>query len=108
MVATLVVTLLPCFSKTQRTIILICIEYEYVALLSYVQDVKFFNMLLQEISEVQKPENLHEYNQGAIFLANNIQVVICTKYINIRHHFLREIFKKIICISSTLGMKKTP
>ena len=46
-------------------------------------------MLLEEISEVQKPEIFHEDNQWDIFLENNRQVGMRTKNIDIRHHFMR-------------------
>ena len=36
-----------------------------VALLSCAQEVKFVNLLLEEISEVQKPESFFNDNQGA-------------------------------------------
>ena len=47
-------------------------------------------MLLEEISEVQKPAVFYKDNKGAIFLAKNDQVVMRTKHIDIRHHFLRD------------------
>ena len=89
LVATLVVKILTYSYKTQRTIPFSITEDEYVALLVYVQEVKFVNMLLEEIYEVQKPEIIYKYNQGAILLENNKQVGMRTKHINIRHHFLR-------------------
>ena len=58
------------------------------------QEVKFVSMFLGEITKVQKPSIIYEDNQGATFLANNRQVGICTKYIDIRHHFRREMVKK--------------
>ena len=75
--------------KTQSTIIFISTEVNYVALSACAQEVKFVNMLLEEMSEVQKPEFVNKDNQGAIFLAKNRQVGMCTKHIDICHHFLR-------------------
>ena len=46
-------------------------------------------MLLEEMTEVQKPLVVYEDNQGAIFLANNRQVGMRTKHIDICHHFMR-------------------
>ena len=40
------------------------------------------------MTEVQKPSVIYEDNQGAIFLAENRQVGIPTKHIDICHHFL--------------------
>ena len=61
-----------------------------MALSACAQEVKFVNMILEEITEVQKPSVLCEDNQGAIFLANNSQVGMRTKHIDIRHYFLRD------------------
>ena len=44
-------------------------------------------MLLGEMTKVEKPSVIYD-NQGAIFLARNRQVGICTNKINILHHFL--------------------
>ena len=38
---------------------------------------------------MQKPSIVYKYNQGDIFLANNSQVVVRNKHVNIRHHFHR-------------------
>ena len=65
-------------------------EAEYEALLECAQEMNFVNMLLQEITEVWRPEIMHEDNQGAIFLATNRQVGMRTKHTNIRHHFMRD------------------
>ena len=64
-------------------------EAEYIALLVCAQEVKFVNMLLEEMTEVQKPSVVYEENKEEIFLANNIQVGICTNRIDICHHFMR-------------------
>ena len=48
-------------------------------------------MLLEEMTETQKPSVLYEHNQGEIFLAKNRQVGMCTKYIDICHHFLKDL-----------------
>ena len=42
---------------------------------------------------MQKPSVVYKDNQGAIFLANNRQVVMRTKHIDIRHHFLSDMFE---------------
>ena len=89
LVATLGRTLLTCSSKNQRTVTLNSTEAEYVALPACTQEVKFISMLLGEITRVKNPSFIYEDNQGAIFLANNSrQVGICTKHIDICHHFL--------------------
>ena len=68
------------------------------------QEVKFVIMLLGEMTEVENPSVNYEDNQGAMFLANNRQVRIHTKHIDIRHHFLRGMVEEkdidIQCIRS--------
>ena len=68
---------------------MISIESEYMALSGCAQDVKFVNMLLEEMTEVQKPSVVYEENKEEIFLANNIQVGMCTNHIDICHHLNR-------------------
>ena len=45
-------------------------------------------MLLGETTEVENPSVTYEDNPGAIFLARNRQVGICTNNIDIHHNFL--------------------
>ena len=47
-------------------------------------------MLLEEMTEVQEPSVIYEDNPDAISLANNSQVGICTRKIDICHHFLND------------------
>ena len=68
-------------------------EYEYIEILECIKEVKFVNMLLQEISEAQKPAILHKGNQWTIFIAKNRQVGMSTDHINICHHFLSDMVK---------------
>ena len=82
-------TIIMCYLKTQGMITISSTEAEYVSLLACAQEMKSVNMLLQEISGAQKPATIHEDKQGAIFLANNRQVGMNTKHINIHHHLLR-------------------
>ena len=46
------------------------------------------------MTEVQKPSVVYNYNQGAIFLENNMQVGMHTKHINIGRHFLRDVVEE--------------
>ena len=50
-------------------------------------------MLLEEISEVQKPAIVYKDNQGDIFLVKNRQVGMHTKHIDIHHHFMIDMVK---------------
>ena len=60
-----------------------------MALSAYAQELKFVSMLLESITGMQTPYVIYEYNEGAIFLAKKRQVGICTKHIDVHHHFLR-------------------
>ena len=68
-----------------------------MALLACAQEENFLNMLLGEMSEVQKPSVMYKDNQGVIYLANNRQVGMRTKHIDICHHFMRDMaeFKEV-------------
>ena len=91
LVATLEGTLLTYFSKTHRNLTLSCIEAEYVVLTVCSQEVNFVSVLMGQMTKVQNTSIIYEDNQGTIFLANNRQVGICTKHIDICHHFLWDI-----------------
>ena len=56
-------------------------------ILARAKEVKFVSMLFEEMTEVQIISVMYEYNQGLIFLVKNRQVVMCTKHIDIHHHF---------------------
>ena len=65
-------------------------EAEYKELTKYAKGVKFLHSLLTEMKLIHLPGLIGEDNQGAIFLAENKQVNERTKYIDIKHHFIRE------------------
>ena len=69
-------------------------EAEYVSLSACAQEVDFISILLGEMTEVEKPYVIYEDNQGEIFLAKKRQVGICTKHIDICHHFLRDVVEE--------------
>ena len=60
------------------------------------------------MSEFHKPEIFYEDNQGAIFLANNVQVGMHTKYIDICHHFLRDVVEERDMAIKYIRSKKKP
>ena len=90
LVTTLGRELIMCLSKTQRTVTLISTEAEYVALVECAQEVKFVRILLEEIYQVKNQLVVYEDNKRTIFLANNRQVGMRTKHIDICHHFLSD------------------
>jgi hypothetical protein len=46
---------------------------------------------LEELTEKRKPAIINEDNLGTIFLVKNQQVSSRTKYIDIRHHYMRDL-----------------
>ena len=88
LVNTLGETLMLCSSNTHKTVALISTEAEYVAPFKYIKELKFVCKLLEVMPEVQKPLVMYKDNIGAIFLAENRQVDMPTKHIDIRHLFL--------------------
>ena len=51
-------------------------------------------MFLGEMKKVKKLSVIYEDNQGAIFLENNRQIGICTRHIDICHHFLQDMVEE--------------
>ena len=107
LVATLGEKLLTCSSKTKRTVTLIITDADYIDLSACTQEVKLASMLIESMNKVKNTSVIYEDNQVRILLANNRQVGICTKQINVRHHFLRDILKIRILIYSILRLKIT-
>ena len=61
-----------------------------MALSACAQELNFASMLLESITEVQNPLVMYEDNPGVVFLANNRQVGMHTKHIDIFYQFLRD------------------
>ena len=78
-------------SRTLKTCTLSSTESEYVALGECGQDLKFVCMFLHELGVGEMPGIIYEDNEGAIFLVKNQQVGMCTKHIDIKYHFIREL-----------------
>ena len=57
---------------------------------SCTQEVNFITMLLEEMTELQKPSFIYEDNPEENFLTKNRQVGMHTKHIDIFHHFMRD------------------
>jgi hypothetical protein len=79
-------------SKSQPSVTLSSTEAEYVAASMCATEVKFVQMLLEELMPNAKtrPATLFEDNTGAIFLMENQAVGNRTKHIDIRWHHMRE------------------
>ena len=61
-----------------------------MALSACAKEVNFISVLLEEMTEIQKPSVIYDDNQGAIVLEKSRQVGMRAKHIDIRHHFLRD------------------
>jgi hypothetical protein len=79
-------------SKSQPSVTLSSTEAEYVAASMCATEIKFVQMLLEELMPKvdTRPATLFEDNTGAIFLMENQAVGNRTKHIDIRWHHMRE------------------
>ena len=80
--------------KTQDVQALSSTEAEYIAAALAACEMKFLQMLLEEIHYVEKPGILLEDNTGCIFLIQNQSVSGRTKHIEVRWHYLRQLYQK--------------
>lgn len=81
-------------SKGQPSVTLSSTEAEYVAASICATEIKFIQMLLNELKIPKTgPATMYEDNQGAIYVMNNDQVGQRTKHIDIRHHFVRDMIQ---------------
>ena len=65
-------------------------ESEYKSACSTSKEMKFQQMLLEEIASVNLPGIIFEDNRGTIFLVKNKQVSQRTKHIDVAAHYIRE------------------
>ena len=97
-------------SRKQKTVALSSAEAEYMAIAAVVQEVKWVNMLLNEIMANggdqsacesasdgvmcdPSPTIIYTDSQSAMALCTNDGHHARTKHIDIRHHFIREYMK---------------
>ena len=81
-------------SKTQHVVTLSSTEAEYVAMSMAVQEGVFlFNQLL-ELGVNREPILVNVDNLGAKFLVENDQISPRTKHIDVRYHFIKELWRK--------------
>jgi hypothetical protein len=83
-------TLVGTLCKTQASVVGSSTEAELVAAALAVCEMKFLQMLLDEIYFVKKPGILIEDNTGCIFLIRNPQVGSRTKHIDVKYLFVRK------------------
>ena len=78
-------------SQKQATVALSTAEAEYVALWSAAQGaIRLQQLLLDLRAKPEAPINIFEDNQGAIAMVKNPVGHKRNKYIDIKHHFIRE------------------
>lgn len=80
-------------SKGQVSVTLSSTEAEYVALATCAQETMFTQSLLDELGLTVRPGIIHEDNTGAMFLVKNRQISARTKHIDVRHHFIRDLWE---------------
>jgi hypothetical protein len=81
-------------SKKQRTVALSSAESEYMAISAALQEIKWINQLLEELTfKQQSPTKLFSDSQAAIAISGNDINHNRTKHIDIRHHFIRDAIK---------------
>ena len=79
------------FNKKQPMVALSTAEAEYVSLSADTQEAVWLRRLLSDLNTCpEKPTVLKEDNQGSIAIAKNPISHSCTKYIDIRYHYMRE------------------
>ena len=82
------------FCKTQDAVTLSSTEAEYISAALAACEMKFLQMLLDEMYFVDLPGIMLEDNTGCIFLVKNPTVGSRTKHIEVRHHFLRRLYDR--------------
>jgi hypothetical protein len=82
--------------KTQPSVTLSSTEAEYVAASMCATEIKFVQMLLEELMPIAqvRPATLFEDNTGAMFLMENQAVGNRTKHIDIRWHHIRSMLDR--------------
>ncbi|KAG8479822.1 hypothetical protein CXB51_029312 [Gossypium anomalum] len=81
-------------STLQSTVAISTTEAEYMAVTKAVKDAIWLNGLLEDLGVVQSHISLYCDSQSAIHLAKNQVYHSRTKHIDVRYHFVREVFEK--------------
>ena len=80
-------------SKAQNHTTLSSSEAEYAALATAAQELVFVNNIINDIGVAVQPGMILGDNEGALALVKNRQSGARTKHIDIRHHFIRDIWE---------------
>lgn len=78
-------------STLQSTVVLSTTEAEYMAITKAVKEAIWLQGLLENLGLVQEHINVYCDSQSAIHLTKNQVYHACTKHIDVRFHFVREI-----------------
>lgn len=84
-------------SKTQRVVALSTAEAEYIAAGEGVKEALFVRAVLSFVAPETNGASIQvrEDNQGAIALVQNPLSSARSKHIDVRFHFIRELFKSV-------------
>jgi hypothetical protein len=81
-------------SQRQKTVTQSSTEAEYIEMAECTKEQRFIQMLLEEIYHNKGPGIIIGDSQPAEFLVKNKQVSNRTKHIEVRHHYIREMYDK--------------
>ncbi len=75
-------------STKQKSVALLTVESEYMAMCQAAKEAVWLNGLLEDSGvEVRSPLIIHSDNQGMLALAQNPDTHPCSKHINIQYHY---------------------
>ena len=82
--------------KKQNFISLAIVAAKYIVVESYCMQLLWMKQMLKDYGIEQGSINLHYDNSSAISISKNPVFHSCTKHIEIRHHFIRDLVKEKI------------
>jgi len=81
-------------SRAQKTIALSATEAEYMALSDCSRQVVWIQNIFNELGLPVKPTQICTDNEGGIFIASNPVQERCTKHIDVRFHYVRDLIEQ--------------
>ncbi|KAE8718014.1 putative LRR receptor-like serine/threonine-protein kinase [Hibiscus syriacus] len=97
-----------CKSTLQSTVALSTTEAEYMAVSEAVNEAIWLNGLMEDLGVVQSHISLYCDSQSAIHLAKNQVYHSRTKHIDVRYHFVREIFEEEKILLQKIATSENP
>ncbi|KAE8701188.1 Detected protein of confused Function [Hibiscus syriacus] len=95
-------------STLQSMVALSTTEEEYMAVSEAVKEAIWLNGLMEDLGVVQSRISLYCESQSAIHLAKNQVYHSRTKHIDVRYHFVREIFEEGNILLQKIATSKNP